>query len=175
MPFGEIEQLNTSNFNSWFTDVHMLGFREVMEEAVSIKIEHKIAHVPSLPGMVILKLIAWSDRPEERGDDLSDILKIIRHYYDLAWDDIVSKHFDTLDKDDMDELEVAAEVLGRDARLYLNKSEAISTRIVQVLERNLNEDTESKIAMSWARVLDRDIEYAASLLKAFHRGIKHEV
>lgn len=62
-----------------------------MEEAVQVEIEKKIANIPPLPGMVVLKLIAWSDRPEERDNDLSDILRIIQHYYNLNWDEIVEK------------------------------------------------------------------------------------
>lgn len=76
--------------------------------------------------MVILKLIAWSDRPEERENDLSDILKIIQHYHDLAWDEIVEQHHDTLVKDPFDQKIIAAEILGRNSRVYLQKSEAIS-------------------------------------------------
>lgn len=92
LPFGEIEENYTVNFNDRNTDLHVLGFSEVMEEAVQVHIEEKIANIPPLPGMVILKLIAWSDRPEERENDLSDILIIIQHYYDLAWEEIVEVH-----------------------------------------------------------------------------------
>jgi predicted nucleotidyltransferase len=123
--------------------------------------------------MVILKLIAWSDRPEERGDDLHDILKIIQHYYTLAWDEIVEKHFDTLGRELFDEMHIAAEVLGRNARLYLQKSKAIEIRILQVLESNLHNAAKSTIAKEWARKLDSDIEYAFDMLSAFYRGIVH--
>lgn len=175
LPFGEIEENYTVNFNERYTDLHVLGFREVMEEAVQVEIEEKIANIPPLPGMVILKLIAWSDRPEERENDLSDILRIIQHYYDLKWDEIVEKHYDTLDKDPFDQLLIAAEVLGRNSRLYLQKSEAISARVLKVLETNLDEPSQSDIAKDWARKLDREIEYAFALLGAFQKGIKHEV
>ncbi len=174
LPFGEIEENYTVNFNERYTDLHVLGFREVMEEAVQVEIEEKIANIPPLPGMVILKLIAWSDRPEARGDDLSDILKIIQHYYDLAWDEIVEQHYDILDKDPFDQKIIAAEVLGRNARLYLQKSEAISTRVLRVLGNNLQEVAKSAIAKEWARKLDSDIEYAFVLLTAFQKGITHE-
>lgn len=53
LPFGEIEENYTVNFNERHTDLHMLGFREVMEEAVPIHIEEKIANIPPLEGMVI--------------------------------------------------------------------------------------------------------------------------
>jgi predicted nucleotidyltransferase len=175
LPFGEIEENYTVNFNERYTDLHVLGFREVMQEAVQVNIEDKIANIPPLPGMVILKLIAWSDRPEERENDLSDILKIIQHFYDLSWDEIVEVHYDTLDKDPFDRLNIAAEVLGRKSKIYLQKSEVISKRILQVLESNLQEPTKSAIAKEWARKLERDLEYAFSLLDSFYKGITHEV
>ncbi len=175
LPFGEIEENYTVNFNERYTDLHVLGFKEVMEEAVQVKIEEKIANIPPLPGMVILKLIAWSDRPEERENDLSDILRIIQHYYNLKWDEIVEKHYDTLDKEPFDQLLIAAEVLGRDSRLYLQKSGAISERVLKVLETNLEEASKSAIAKDWARKLDKEIEYAFALLGAFQEGITYEV
>ncbi|AYQ31951.1 hypothetical protein [Runella sp. SP2] len=174
LPFGEIEEKYTVNFSSRYTDLHVLGFREVMDEAITVNIEEKIANIPPLPGMVILKLIAWSDRPEERENDLSDILKIIQHYYDLKWDEIVEKHYDTLNKEPFDQLLIAAEVLGRNSKLYLQKSEAISTRILKVLETNLENATKSVIAKEWARKLDITIEYAFDLLSAFQKGITHK-
>ncbi len=175
LPFGEIEENFTPNFNERHTDLHMLGFREVMEEATTVQIEEKIANIPALPGMVVLKLIAWSDRPEERENDLSDILKIIEHYYDLAWDEIVEQHHDTMDQEPFDRKIIAAEVLGRNARLYLQKSDAISTRVLKVLNENLQDATKSVIAKDWARKLDTDIAYALALLSAFQKGITQEV
>lgn len=175
LPFGEIEEKYTVNFNDRYTDLHVLGFREVMEEAVPVNIEEKIANIPPLPGMVILKLIAWSDRPEERENDLSDILKIIQHYYNLKWDEIVEKHYDILNKDTFDQLLIAAEVLGRNSKLYLQKSEAISARVLKVLETNLEDASKSKIAREWAKKLDKEIEYAFTLLSAFQRGITHKI
>jgi predicted nucleotidyltransferase len=174
LPFGEIEENYTVNFNERYTDLHVLGFREVLEEAVQVEIEEKIVNIPPLPGMVILKLIAWSDRPEERENDLSDILKIIQHYYELAWDEIVELHYDTLDKEPFDQLLIAAEVLGRNSSRYLQKSDAISTRILGVMENNLQDAAKSAIAKEWARKLDSDIEYAIALLSAFQRGLTHE-
>jgi predicted nucleotidyltransferase len=173
LPFSEIEENHTFNFNERYTDLHLLGFREVMEEAVPVQIEEKIANIPPLAGMVILKLISWSDRPEERENDLSDILKIIEHYYALKWDEIVEMHYDTLDKEPFDQKIIAAEVLGRNARLYLDKSKAISERVLNVLETNLQDASKSAIAKEWARKLDVDIEYTFALLTAFQKGITH--
>ncbi len=174
LPFGEIEENFTVNFNERYTDLHVLGFREVLEEAVQVHIEEKIANIPPLPGMVILKLIAWSDRPEERQNDLADILRIIQHYYDLKWEEIVEEHHDTLEREPFDRMLIAAEVLGRNSRLYIQKSEAISNRVSTIFENHLEDASKSAIAKEWARKLDVNIEYASALLGAFQKGITHE-
>lgn len=93
----------------------------------------------------------------------------------MKWDEIVEKHCDTLDKDPFDPLLIAAEVLGRYSRYYLQKSEAISTRVLKVLENNLEVAYKSAIARDWARKLDKEIEYAFTLRGAFQKGITHEV
>ena len=172
LPFGEIEVRDMVRFKGRHADLHMLGFQEILEESVPVKIEEKIANVPPLPGMVILKLVAWSDRPEERTDDLSDILKIIEHYFDIEYDEIVELHYDTFPaKDYLDPLMVAAEVIGRKARNFLDKSEALSSRIYKILNVNLKKESESKIAREWAGKKDREIEYAYKLLEALQKGL----
>ncbi len=172
LPFGEIEEQHTINFNKRNADLHVLGFSEVLEEAVQVPIDEKIVNVPPLPGMVILKLIAWSDRPEERENDLADILKIIQHYFDLEFDEIVEFHNDTFpEHDDIDPKLVAAEVLGRKSKIFLSKSEKLEHRILKVLNDNLSDGSKSKIAREWARKLDRSIEYCLTILAAFRKGI----
>jgi predicted nucleotidyltransferase len=137
LPFGEIEEKFTINFNERQTDLHILGFSEVLEEATSVQIEEKSINIPSLPGMVILKLIAWSDRPEERSDDLYDILRIIEHYFDYNYDEIVEHHNDRFPEDqDLDPIKVSARVLGRNASKFLTISEAIHHRILKTIPGN---------------------------------------
>jgi predicted nucleotidyltransferase len=172
LPFGEIEEHDTIQFNERYTDLHVLGFKEVLEQAVPIEIEEKIANIPPLPGMIILKLVAWSDRPEERADDLPDILKIIEHYFYFDFNEIVEFHNDTFpDEEDFDTLLVAAEVIGRKARIYLDKSEKLAKRIHELIDVNLKKESESAIAKEWARKKDWNIEYAFSILQAFQKGL----
>ena len=174
LPFGQIEEQYTEDFNKRNVDLHLLGFKEVLEDSISIQIEEKIANIPPLPGMIILKLIAWNDRPEQRENDLADILTIIQHFFELEYDEIVEFHYDTFPKDDtveIDQLLVAAEVLGRKAKLFLNKSEELSNRIYQILETNLQVVSQSEIAKDWALKLNTDIEYSFSILESFQKGI----
>ncbi len=171
LPFGEIEEKNTLNFSERYIDLHTLGFKEILEDSIPIGIEDKIANIPPLPGMIILKLIAWSDRPEERENDLADIIKIIEHFFKLAFDEIVEFYNDTFPEDNFDQKIIAAEVLGRKSKIFLNKSEKIAEKIHQVLTSNLNTASKSKISKEWARILDVEVEYAYSILEAFQKGI----
>lgn len=171
LPFGEIEEHDTVQFNKRYSDLHALGFKEVLEEAERVEIDEKIVNIPPLPGMIILKLVAWSDRPEERENDLADILRIIEHYFDHNFDEIVEFHNDTFDEEEFDQLLISAEVLGRKARNILLKSEVLEKRILNVLNANINDEQESKIAKDWASKKGWKIEYALKVLRAFQKGI----
>lgn len=171
LPFGEIEEQDTIQFNERYSDLHVLGFKEILENPEEIQIEEKIVNIPPLPGMVILKLVAWSDRPEERENDLADILRIIEHYFEHNYDEIVEFHNDTFPEMGFDRWSVSAEVLGRKAKVYLEKSERLKERVLSVVESNLGDKEMSSIAKEWARIKDWEIQYAITLLKAFKKGI----
>jgi len=174
LPFGQIEENDTVSFNERYSDLHVLGFQEVLENANEIQVENKIARVPPLPGMIILKLVAWSDRPEERDNDLSDILKIIEAYFEHEWDDIVDNHYDLLEQLDVTngQLKISARVLGRKAKKYLLKSEILSSRILNLLKDHLSDAESSVIARQWAASLDIEVLEAISILKEFENGLK---
>lgn len=173
LPFGEIEQNDTVWFNERYSDLHVLGFKEVMENSEIQLIEEKIVHIPPLPGMILLKLVAWSDRPEERDNDLADILLIIKHYFDINSDLIYDHYFHIFPNEDepFDELRIAAEVLGMEARRFLQKSKNLEKRILNVLERNLSDILQSRISREWARREGWELEKSFGILLAFSKGI----
>jgi len=172
LPFGEIEEEFTVNFNERYTDLHVLGFSEVLQDSERVDIEQKSVQIPSLEGMIVLKLIAWSDRPEVRNNDLYDILKIIEHFFDLNFDEIVEHHNDTFPEEgDLDQFKIAARVLGRKASKFLNVSEAISKRILETINENVADFENSVIARQWVKDKDWDLEYAVEILEEFKKGL----
>ena len=172
LPFGEIEENFTINFDKRHTDLHMLGFKEVLQNPESVQIEDKSLKIPSLAGMVILKLIAWSDRPEERDNDLYDILRIIEHYFDLNFDEIVENHNDIFpEEDDLDQFKIAARVLGRKASKFLNISEFINYRILKTINENVTDAKNSPIAKQWIKDKEWNLEYAVKILEEFKLGL----
>ncbi len=66
-------------FNGGATSMSLVGFDLALSHSVegtlpggSTRIE-----VACLPALVILKIVAWLDRPQERGKDLSDLVQIL--------------------------------------------------------------------------------------------------
>lgn len=179
LPFGEIEENYTVNFNQRQTDLHVLGFREVMSASTQVKIEEILVNIPTLQGIIILKLIAWSDRPEERENDLGDILFIISKYFLFKWDDILDNHNDILedlqDDGEISQRLIAARVLGREATEILQKSVKVKERVFSVLENNLSDNLQSVIANDWSRKLNLNVEYTLLIIEAFLKGIKEKL
>lgn len=181
LPFGEIEENNTVNFNQRNIDFHVLGLSTVLltEESNTVLIDEKIVNIPSLHGMILLKLVAWSDRPEKRENDLGDILLILSNYYWFLMDSIYDNHPDLLDllNDDGENSQriVAARVLGREAANFLRSHNQLKERIFSVLEENINSQYQSAIAKDWAGKLQESIEYTLSLIEAFFTGVKERL
>ncbi len=175
LPFGEVEEKDTFNFTERHIDLHVLGFKEVLSESITIPIEDKIANIPPLHGMIILKLVAWFDRPDERDNDLSDILLIIKSHSDVAFDEIVTDHYDTFVDNEYKPLLVSARVLGRKIAPLIKKSERLQTRILKVLSQNTENISNSPIADDWSKKNDWTIEYAINILLHLKQGIEETI
>ncbi len=173
LPFGEIEENDTINFTERSVDLVVLGFKETLEEAKRISIDDNFSvQVPPLHGMIILKLIAWSDRPEHRATDLEDIYRIVKHYYDAEIDEVFEEHYDLLDASPIDEKMVAARIMGRKIAIVLTKSDKLKDRILKVLKENTSDPVKSAIAKHWASKFDLDVEYATDILIEIKKGIE---
>lgn len=143
-----------------------------MKDTVSVEIEEKSVQIPTLEGMIVLKLIAWSDRPEGRDSDLYDILKIVEHFFDINFDEIAEHHNDTFPEEgDLDQFKIAARVLGRKASKFLNVSEAIHERILKIINDNVANVENSAIAKQWVRGKDWNLKYAVEILEELKLGL----
>lgn len=171
LPFGEVEQKDTFNFKERNIDLHVLGFKEVLSAHATVPIEDKIANIPTLQGMIILKLVSWSDRPDERNNDLSDILLIIKSYSEIAYNDIVENHYDTFIEQGFEPLMVSARVLGRNIAPIAARSERLLSRIIDVLNQNTENILKSPIADDWSIKNEWTVEYCIKILVNLKIGI----
>jgi predicted nucleotidyltransferase len=173
LPFGEIEEHHTLNFTEREVVMNVLGFKETLSQYKEILVDDVFTiNVPPLHGMVILKLISWSDRPEIRATDLDDIFRIIKYYYDTEGDAVFNEHFDLLEANPFDEKLIAARIMGRRIAEILKQSDKLMLRVMLVIKENSSDPAKSSIGKYWASKNRIDVEYGISILKSIQRGIE---
>lgn len=173
LPFGQIEENDTVNFEQRETIMNVLGFKETLAEPSVVLLNDVLTvEVPPLHGMVVLKLIAWSDRPEIRGSDLEDIFRIVKHYYDVVGESIFDEYSDLLDSDPFDEKLIAARVMGRRISPILKRSAKLRDRVMSVLQENSSEAWKSGIGKHWAGKYNIELTYAIDILVNIKKGIE---
>jgi len=115
LPFGSLDiegRQITDKQGRIHTNVS--GFQDVYDAATALVAfdGEFYFRVSSLAGIVILKLIAWDDRPEIRSQDIRDISLIIQHYFKLEEELIYTHHNDLFDYEEYDLTMLAARCLG---------------------------------------------------------------
>jgi predicted nucleotidyltransferase len=171
IPFGEFadEHGNITLPPDHDHRMSVLGFAEALANALPVRMSHDpLLDVPvvSLPGLILLKLIAWGDRARDRrGKDAQDFRYVIDSYLKIPadvsgiWDET-----DYLDRFDGDISLVAAAVLGRETRSIAGDT---AFSVVESLLTGEQLDT---------FVLEMDARFAASpsespgLVDAFKEG-----
>ena len=90
IPFGELELEGIATVKgTGFTSMNVEGFKEVYEQASKeVETEDQRFRVCTLAGIVILKLIAWDDRPEVRRDDIDDIVAALSSLFFIHSDEV---------------------------------------------------------------------------------------
>ncbi len=157
LPFGNIEDENAkvSFEGTGGTSLNMPGFMEIYESGLpelELEGEHRFKFC-TLPGIVILKLIAWEDRPEIRRDDLKDILTILTHFFEMYTDQIYEHHSDLFGDDDFGLNLIAARVMGREMKKIAIRNEKLYDRLSNLLEKNtkdVNTSEMGKIMANWS-------------------------
>ena len=149
------------------------GLQEVYEHATE-EVEFENAHVfrvSSLAGIVILKLIAWEDRPEMRSKDLSDIALIVKHYYELEETLIFEHHADLFATDPGDLDLLGARALGREIGKVLRSNADVRIRIERILTQNRRTISSQFSSANTGPDTPFPIDYQDMVLTSIMRGI----
>ncbi|WP_375446098.1 nucleotidyl transferase AbiEii/AbiGii toxin family protein [uncultured Fibrella sp.] len=138
LPFGGMELTNTPMLNrgEGVARLSVTGFTEVYNFGTQlVTLDDQFTfRVCSLPGMVLLKLIAYDDRPEHRLKDLTDVSFILKNYLDIAEEDLYDHHYDLLETSVSLAL-TAARLLGRHISPLLATSPPLRERLTDILDR----------------------------------------
>jgi len=139
LPFGEIEQDDEVSVEGvGLTTVKLDGFKEVFERGtIDVEIGTETYRSCSIPGVVILKMIAYDDRPDRRGKDVEDIAAICQHYPTIEDDNIWVNHSDLYD-DELEHFDVGMIVLGREMNKMISDNDKLRKRVVDILNNAIS-------------------------------------
>ena len=138
LPFGGIENegRETRLYKPRLFALDVPGFLEVLPAVETIQVSKDISiNVCSLEGLVLLKLVAWDDKPS-RTKDITDIEHIINCYADL-WDvEIFQEYMDVMELYDTAANAflqlVAARIIGRKISALLINSVELHHRVTRI-------------------------------------------
>ena len=180
MPFGAIEDEDgmVTVEGTGYTSIHVPGFSEVYKEGLpemelSTGLSGKSVHqfkFCTLPGIVLLKMIAWDDRPEKRRDDIKDISDILNHFFNMYDNEIWENHSELFGEDDADLKHIAARVMGREMSKIAKRNEKLFGRIEGILNTNTDDMPNSKMAAIMIEYFENTVEDNVLLLQQLKQG-----
>ena len=121
LPFGEIA--DAKGEIRWPPDedlvMSMVGFEDAYRVAREVRVRASPPLdilVASIPGLTIMKLVSWADRPEARSRDAVDLAHILERYLDVDnnYDRLLEAHMDLVEIEGFDYVRAGARLLGRD-------------------------------------------------------------
>lgn len=174
LPFGAIDDGDTKFTSNGLglTSISLQGFTEIYNDGLptlDLEGKHQFKFC-TLPGIVLLKLIAWDDRPESRRDDIKDISDILNHFFDMNDNEIFEKHHDLFEKEEASLKNIAARVMGREMSKIAKKNELLFSRIVGILDSNTLVSQNSEMAKIMVEYYDNTIDDNVQLLKHLRQG-----
>lgn len=170
LPFGAIEiDEKVKVTGTGLTSINLNGFSEVYNSGTA-EVQLDTGHhfkVASLSSIVLLKLIAYDDRPEQRAKDGRDVGSIIEHYFDLEAEHIYEHHSDLFAEaeKDMELQKIAATVIGREIKITIGENSALLQRVKTILEREIKLADKSSFIINMIAEIKMNVEEAAKRLE----------
>ena len=150
------------------------GFDEALRSSLLLQVEQDLlVRAASLPGLAMLKLLAWRDRHLESNKDASDLYSLIRTYADAGnLDRLYGSELDLLETTAFDMELAGAQLLGRDIGHICDKD--CLRRIQEILN---SERLLAGLALQMSRVHDPfagQPNRIETLLDYLRRGINED-
>ena len=94
-------------------------------------------NIATLPSILLLKLNAFCDRPENCFKDPEDITNIIVHFFDLQAKLNYNRHSDLFADDEITLEKISATVIGRQIKKTIEENEELYSRVKDTLNIHL--------------------------------------
>ncbi len=172
LPFGEIENQGKVLIDGkGLTTVKLDGFREVYSEGIrEVAIGSHRINICTIPAVVLLKLIAFDDRPEHRLKDALDVSSIMTEFPTIE-SDLLWEEYNYLYDQDISHEEVGTIVLGSEVGKLIFQNEELLDRVLQIVQEGINLSSSLAARM----IIDNARETVAQkqhLLRLFKKGIE---
>jgi len=173
LPFGGME-IDDDFEGLGLTSIKVNGFMEVYQSGtatVDLNTGHSFK-IATLPAIVLLKFIAYDDRPEHRGKDPRDIINIVLHFFNLHSDLIYDFHSDLFGGEENLELDqIAAKVIGREIRKIIAGNDDLQLRIISILQIQLERREKSGLIRNMASESEKNVDAIVQLLVYILEGV----
>jgi predicted nucleotidyltransferase len=137
VPFGEIAKADNNIY--WPPEethaMSVIGFTGIAKHKLEITIDNSFTiHVVSLPGIFLLKLVAWRVRHLETKRDAYDLAFLIDHYLEINEERAVNENYDLYEVEDFSTFIAGACLLARDMKAILKENPDILDEFIGILQ-----------------------------------------
>ena len=171
IPFNKLSSVDGSmaEFGADFEGFNLKGFYEISLASIeAIEIEGVFYNVSTPEAIILLKILAFDDRPDWRGKDLEDIGQLLKYYFDLNTDQIYEDHNDLFDDDPAQKLEeISARVIGRKMAATLKTNDELKKDILSIIGRYLSDENHAAVIQ-----LSIELEMETDVVKKIIRQLK---
>lgn len=176
LPYGQIAQNHTISFIERQVELSTVGMAEVATASEIFEHPEGIS-IPVSPshGIVILKLIAWSEKPG-RSKDLGDIAALLEAAWPLYEPELFrpdSEHADLFADENFETGTAGAQVMGRKMQQVLRLNETLRSLILGLFKDELARES-GPLTVAIATTMKRDIAFSQRILEAIVKGITEE-
>jgi predicted nucleotidyltransferase len=159
VPFGDIAEDDGNIY--WPPDetiaMSVWGFPEMADATISVEIDGEFTiKIASLPGLFLLKLVAWKDRRLLGSKDAYDMALLMVNYLDINMERAVEEHYDLYETDEFNHVIAGAQLMARDVKLLIRENEKTLGYLKKILTKEIELAEES-------RLINQMIESDASL------------
>ena len=150
--------------------MNVAGFEEALSSSIELQMEKDlIVRVASIPGLTLLKLIAWSDRGRETNKDAADLYRLLTTYSDAGnTDRLYDREMDLLESVGFDLWLAGAELLGRDVASLGSPPALALVRSVLQSERTFERLVNHRVQTSKS---EENWPFVERIVASFRRGV----
>ena len=140
VPFGGVSKDDGNIY--WPPDetiaMSVWGFPEMADSTIRVEIDDKFSiQIASLPGLFILKLVAWKDRHLLGSKDAYDMALLLTNYLNINIERAVDEHYDLYEIEKFDPVIAGSKLMARDVKILIRDNEQTLEYLREILAKEM--------------------------------------